>query len=425
MKSRQIFLLRFIHIVLLTCVCASSPASSSGVTYTLPSFTDFSRGFANLSHLRVDNEAVSVTRGAKNSSLPLFRTFVAGVQANCSLPVWFIRAHPHGWGALLNYGMLAAVMAWSKGFRVSFVPPEAEDDAKQYFDDGICRDKEHKLNVLACYFRSLDVCRRGDLAAWRRLEGETKKSPLVLPFANLRKMREISEAQQRWQELVPTPWYWSAVYSLLYRPSVTFADSIAAQQQKYARVITDVLLNGNSSSVQASNFNLSSVAFVCVHMRGEEKKAEASVLAPAEYAVAALKALRSPRASLSQQERQAGYILLVSEDDARMRAFAEHVRKLGGASTPVVSLNPISRHDERKYLHVTQMTAVLQLCARARAVVATVSSNVGRLLLYEHLLTRRAQAYYTSLDLFLVHQHATVGEMPPIVDVRRPPYFPT
>ena len=409
------------------------------IVFRLPSFGEYIRQFQDISHFRTDNEAISITHTSKNKSLPLLKGYVARIQSNCSVPVSFIRAHPFGYGSMINYGMLAAVKAWGRGFRVSFVPDDFEDEAKQYYDETICKTKEKKKNVLACYFRPLSQC--DDKAAYEVLAKAADSRKHVLPMDNMRSMREETEAQQKFQELVPTPWFWKDVYSILYQPSASLAVAVAAQEKVYTSMATAALLNntarvqparlqaqqeqagGSGKAALGAALNISTTSFVCVHMRGDEKHAEmTSVLDPSEYATQALRFIR--------HQTHPEYILLISEDEERMKAFNKYVQR-HNSSVSIVALNPVSRKDSRKFLHVTQIVAVMNYCSRARAVLVTISSNIGRVILYQHLLNKPGllaaghNSTFSSIDLFLMHQHASISESIPMISVSKPPFYPT
>ena len=386
------------------------------------------------------------------AALPSIVDLVKRLQADCSKPVKFIRAHPHGFGSMINYAMLSATVGWIQGKRVVFVPDAFTDEAKAYFDQRVCDDQRHKKNVLACLFKRLSppACDAGDVKAYQNLV-LGMKDPYAIPlhFEDLRGMRDATASQRVFQEAATTPWFWAKVHSLLFQPNAEFAASIKAQALADQRSVSLGLAKFVAASAAAkpgspppppppaslpppiSPVNGTEV-FACVHMRGAEKFFDTLPVAPEVYARSALQklvALKLTKAMGRRADKDVlpPYILLISEDEDRSRAFIKYIRE-SSSLAPVLSLSPIARHDSRKYLHVTQMVAAMQKCAQANAVIATISSNVARLLLYSHIQRYgggNANASFTSLDRWQLLQHARANERPPELDLARPPYWPT
>ena len=368
---------------------------------------------------------------ANRESKPLFVSYVLNLQRNCSKPVKFVRAHPHGFGSMINYGLLAATASWIRGYRAVFVPDEHSDEAKSYFDLNVCDLQRHKKNIFACLFKRLApfLCKEEDNKAYEELV-LGMKNPYQNPmkFEDLRTLRDIVTQQNVFRETTTTPWFWAQVYSLLFQQNSNFLADIKEQTAKdsltvkvaMSRFIGEVASDGEAEAGEGTE------VFVCVHMRGAEKFFDTQIIAPEVYVRAALEKIVALKLKNAGKAIQHPYILLISEDEDRTRLFKELVGK-ASSRAPVVTLNPVQRHDSRKYLHVTQMVAAMNKCALADAVIATISSNIARLLLYGHIENNkgRGNATFVSLDRWQLMFHAGIQETPPMIDITKPPFYPT
>lgn len=411
--------------------------SSSGLTPKVQVLSDEAKRVIGLNaslvyaprELPSQSQYMSKMPKVNRESKPLFISYVLNLQRNCSKPVKFVRAHPHGYGAMINYAMLAATASWIRGHRAVFVPDDHSDEAKSYFDPEVCDLQRHKKNIFACLFKRLtpDSCKEADNKAYQELV-LGMKNPYLNPmkFEDLRTLRDIVTQQNVFRETTVSPWFWTQVNSLLFQLNSNFVADVNEQMAKDSQAVKVSMSRFNSEVASDGDAGEGAEVFVCLHMRGAEKFFDTQVISPEVYVRAALQKIVSLKLKSIAKVTQHPYILLISEDEDRTRLFKKLVGK-ASSRVPVVTLNPIQRHDSRKYLHVTQMVAAMNKCANADAVIATISSNIARLLLYGHVLRNkgRGNATFVSLDRWQLMFHAGILESPPMIDITKPPFYPT
>jgi hypothetical protein len=322
---------------------------------------------------------------------------------------------------------------------VAFVPDAFSDDAKAYYDANIC-EKQHGIkNVLTCMFKRLTptACDDADFKSYQALvmsQHNPYSSPLN--FEDLRSLRELvtQKGSRVFKEPTATPWFWSRVNKLLFQPNTEFYTSIKSQIVKDEKTIEIALAKfkiKNTTAASGGGDSKSNEVYACVHMRGAEKFFDTAVYAPEVYARAALQKLVALKIkTMGIEHASPPYILLISEDEDRTKVFIEYIKK-ASAQIPVIILNPIPRQDPRKYLHLTQLVSALNKCSAANAIIATISSNIARLLLYFHIQRKDAEdslfidSSFTSLDRWALMYHAKIDEDVPIISIDRPPFYPT
>lgn len=285
----------------------------------------------------------------KPPSLPHFWDYVQSIQRNCSLPVAFIQGWPHGLGSMLNVGMMYAVHAWISGRRIAFVPDTEQDEAIAYFDLNIC-DSINKKNIMACYFQPLSECDDTNKYKFQTLSPWLSVGPV---------MKTAMLKQSKFQERACTPRFWSEVFHFMYKPASMMAMALNAQTRSYIPI--DRVQPRNSS-------------FICVVMSGREMTQESRVIPPSDYAIKVFGVIH-PNEN----------IFLISDDDDRTFDFKNNVVNFSLSNVVYTISNPIARLDSRQFLHVPQLMASLFYCANARIIIATLSSNLAKILLFMSL----------------------------------------
>ncbi len=307
-------------------------------------WTDYGQEACGNLGVRISQIASNVhqKRCPQPPKLPVFRDYVDKLQRDCSLPVTFIQAGHHGFGHMLNDGLMHAVHAWIHGNRTSFIP-ELSVENSSYYDEHVCNSFGQN-NILACLFEPISSC-----------DDSSKYTQLGLPGGNIINetiIRNEFKSQQTFLELAYHPLFWSQVYRYMYKPS---------QHMLH-------LMNRHRSSIekQRSSTNQS---YICVLLQGKENSKEATTFSPILYANTTLSHLLNHNESVH----------LISGDQDRTQMYYKYMSEHSSSDIQIARF--IARNDRRKFLQVTMILSNLEYCAKARVVIGSLSSNWMRLVL--------------------------------------------
>ena len=263
------------------------------------------------------------------------------IQNDCTKKTIHISSRAYGFGSTLDAFMMQAVVVWIHGMRVEFTPTEDFDAQKALYDPQFCASISN--NTLHCIFRSLAKRCVNDVHPYQMFSDLFFAEPF-----DRNQYISAYKNQILFREKLSTPVFWTKIFKYLFSPRTEFEELILSVE----RTIKKSVPNG---------------PFVCVHMRGEEKGSESKVYSFQTYVNVTLTLIQPTE-----------HIFIMAESKKEEHLFEQNV----GDFQVFKYSNASQRYEGSPVVHMAHMLGQIRHCGEARVIICTLSSNIGRLLVY-------------------------------------------